>query len=97
MGSGINLNCGLRPKALPLTTTSVMFVTFFDTTMVGLTSLIVWRLRPWMVVLPWLAIACMDGAFLSSALTKFTHGAWYVIEILMAIAALIATIVSVTP
>ncbi|KAK5124559.1 hypothetical protein LTR85_001776 [Meristemomyces frigidus] len=59
----------------------VMFVTFFDTTMTGLVSLIVWRIRPYYVVLPWLAIACMDGAFLSSALTKVPSGAWFTLTL----------------
>ena len=59
----------------------VMFVTFFDTQMTTLTALIVWRLRPWMVVLPWLAISAMDGAFLSSALTKVPDGAWFTITL----------------
>lgn len=59
----------------------VMFVTFFDTQMTTLTALIVWRLRPWMVVLPWLAISLMDGAFLSSALTKVPNGAWFTITL----------------
>ncbi|KXS96484.1 hypothetical protein AC578_6300 [Pseudocercospora eumusae] len=59
----------------------VMFVTFFDTQMATLTSLIVWRFRPWMVVLPWLAISAMDGAFLSSALTKVPDGAWFTLTL----------------
>lgn len=59
----------------------VMFVTFFDTQMTALTALLVWRLRPWMVVLPWLAISAMDGAFLSSALTKVPDGAWFTITL----------------
>lgn len=56
-----------------------MFVTFFDTCMVSLTAIFVWRLRPFLVVFPWLIIACMDGAFLSSALTKVPAGAWFTI------------------
>ena len=48
----------------------VMFVTFFDTCMVTLVAVMVWRFNPWLVALPWLVIACMDGTFLSSALTK---------------------------
>jgi len=65
----------------------VMFVTFFDTQMVTLAALIVWRVRPWMVVLPWLAISCMDGAFLSSALTKVPDGAWFTITLASVLAA----------
>lgn len=54
-----------------------MFVTFFDTCMVSLTAIFVWRLSPYLVFLPWLIIACLDGAFLSSALTKVPDGAWF--------------------
>lgn len=59
----------------------VMFVTFFDTMMTALTALIVWRVRPYLVVVPWLIIACMDSAFLSSALTKVPHGAWFTLTL----------------
>ncbi|KAF2722409.1 potassium transporter [Polychaeton citri CBS 116435] len=55
----------------------VMFVTFFDTCMVTLVALIVWRLPWYWVVLPWLTIACVDGTYLSSALTKVPDGAWF--------------------
>ena len=55
----------------------VIFVTFFDTFMVMLASVIVWRFPPYLVIVPWLTIACMDGAFLSSALTKVPSGAWF--------------------
>lgn len=59
----------------------VMFVTFFDTTMVTLVATMVWRINPWYVALPWLAIACMDGTFLSSALTKVPDGAWFTLTL----------------
>ena len=59
----------------------VMFVTFFDTTMTTLVALIKWRLSPFIVVLPWLTFACLDGAFLSSALTKVPHGAYLTLAI----------------
>lgn len=55
----------------------VMFVTLFDTIMTTLTALIVWRIRPYLVVLPFLIFALMDGAFISSALTKVPNGAWF--------------------
>ncbi|KAK4548717.1 hypothetical protein LTR36_008490 [Oleoguttula mirabilis] len=64
----------------------VMFVTFFDTTMTGLVALIVWRIRPYYIILPWLAIACMDGAFLSSALTKVPYGAWFTLSLALILA-----------
>jgi KUP system potassium uptake protein len=49
--------------------------------MVTLVALIVWKLRPRMVFLPWLAISAMDGAFLSSALLKVPDGAWFTITL----------------
>lgn len=58
-----------------------MFVTFFDTCMVSLTATFVWRISPFIVVLPWLTIACMDGTFLSSALTKVPDGAWFTLTL----------------
>jgi KUP system potassium uptake protein len=57
----------------------VMFVTFFDTCMVTLVAILVWRIKPYFVFLPWLTIACMDGTFLSSALLKVPDGAWFTI------------------
>jgi KUP system potassium uptake protein len=57
----------------------VMFVTFFDTCMVTLVAILVWRIKPYFVFLPWLIIACMDGTFLSSALLKVPDGAWFTI------------------
>jgi KUP system potassium uptake protein len=58
-----------------------MFVTFFDTCMVTLAALIVWRLSPWVVFLPWLLIACVDCLYLSSALTKVPEGAWFTLTL----------------
>jgi len=55
----------------------VMFVTFFDTCLVTLVAILVWRIKPYIVFLPWLAIACLDGTFMSSALTKIPNGAWF--------------------
>ncbi|CAI6274434.1 unnamed protein product [Periconia digitata] len=57
----------------------VMFVTFFDTCMVTLVAILVWQIKPYYVFLPWLAVACMDGTFLSSSLTKVPDGAWFTI------------------
>jgi len=67
----------------------VMFVTTFDTMMTGLTALIVWRLRPWLIVLPWLAISSMDGAFLSAALTKVPNGAWVTLTLATVLACIL--------
>lgn len=55
----------------------VMFVTFFDTCMVTLVAILVWRVKPYFVFLPWLAIASLDGTFLSSSLVKVPDGAWF--------------------
>lgn len=57
----------------------VMFVTFFDTCMVTLVAILVWRVKPYIVFFPWLTIALLDGAYLSSALTKVPDGAWFTI------------------
>jgi KUP system potassium uptake protein len=54
----------------------VMFVTFFDSCMVTLVAILVWRIKPYYVLLPWLAIALLDGTYLSSSLTKVPDGAW---------------------
>lgn len=58
-----------------------MFVTFFDTCMVSLAALIVWRLHPLIVFFPWLIIACLDGLYLSSALIKVPSGAWFTLTV----------------
>lgn len=54
--------------------------------MVSLTAIFVWRFRPILVFLPWLIIACMDGTFLSSALTKVPSGAWFTIMLALILA-----------
>ena len=66
----------------------VMFVTFFDTCMVSLAAMFVWRFRPYFVFLPWLTIACLDGTYLSSALTKVPDGAWFTLTLAGILAAL---------
>ena len=84
-----------RPSAVFQNTTSlgqaygacVAFVSFFDTQMVTLAALIVWRIQPWYVLFPWLVISSMDGAFLSSALTKVPDGAWFTIMLAVILAA----------
>ncbi|KAH6614296.1 potassium transporter-domain-containing protein [Boeremia exigua] len=57
----------------------VMFVTFFDTCMVTLVAILVWRIKPYYIFLPALTVASLDGAYLSSALTKVPDGAWFTI------------------
>lgn len=59
----------------------VMFVTFFDTCMVALVALIVWRLSPFVVALPLLFFAAIDGLYLSSALNKVPDGAWFTLTL----------------
>jgi KUP system potassium uptake protein len=65
-----------------------MFVTFFDTCMVSLAALIVWKIRPIFVFLPSLTIACLDGLYLSSALTKVPDGAWFTLTLASILASL---------
>lgn len=65
-----------------------MFVTFFDTCMVSLAALIVWRINPIYVFFPWLLIACLDGLYLSSALIKVPDGAWFTLTLSSVLAAL---------
>ena len=45
--------------------------------MVSLAALMVWRLSPFIVVPIFLVFAALDGAFLSSVLTKVPNGAWF--------------------
>lgn len=59
----------------------VMFVTFFDTCMVTLVALIVWRLPWWAVALPWLVFALHDGLYLSASLIKVPDGAWFTLTL----------------
>lgn len=59
----------------------VMFVTFFDTCMVTLVALIVWRLSPFLVIIPWLVFASVDGLYISSALIKVPEGAWFTLTV----------------
>jgi KUP system potassium uptake protein len=49
--------------------------------MVSLAAMFVWRIRPYWVFFPWLTIACLDGTYLSSALTKVPDGAWFTITL----------------
>lgn len=57
----------------------VMFVTFFDTILVTLIAILVWRIKPYYIFLPLVAIACLDGTYLSSALNKVPDGGWFTI------------------
>ncbi|XP_044721491.1 potassium transporter [Hirsutella rhossiliensis] len=55
----------------------VIFVTFFDTLMVTLVAILVWRRPIWLVCMPALLFATLDGLYLSSALNKVPDGAWF--------------------
>ncbi|KAF2627175.1 potassium transporter [Macroventuria anomochaeta] len=57
----------------------VMFVTFFDTILVTLIAILVWRIKPYYIFLPLVAIASIDGTYLSSALVKVPDGGWFTI------------------
>ncbi|RMZ77258.1 hypothetical protein DV738_g4533, partial [Chaetothyriales sp. CBS 135597] len=67
----------------------VMFVTFFDTCMTSMVAIFVWRISPYLVFLPWLAIASMDGAFLSASLTKVPQGAWFTLTLAAVLAGIL--------
>lgn len=69
----------------------VMFVTFFDTCLVSLAAIFVWNWSPYVVFLPWLTIACLDGAYLSSALLKVPVGAWFTLTLAAILAAIFLT------
>ncbi|KAK9483667.1 potassium transporter-domain-containing protein [Lipomyces starkeyi] len=55
----------------------VIFVTFITTCMVSLVALIIWRINVLIVLFVFLVFACLDGVYLSSALTKVPQGAWF--------------------
>lgn len=54
--------------------------------MVSLAAMFVWRISPYFVILPWLTIACLDGTYLSAALTKVPAGAWFTIMLSLLLA-----------
>ena len=45
--------------------------------MVSLVALIIWRLNVFLVLFGFLVFASLDGAYLSSVLTKVPEGAWF--------------------
>ncbi|EHK99256.1 putative Potassium transporter 5 [Glarea lozoyensis 74030] len=57
----------------------VIAVTFITTLMVSLVALIIWRINLFIVLFFLLVFACLDGVYLSSALTKVPKGAWFTI------------------
>lgn len=55
----------------------VIIVTMITTCMVSLVAIIIWK-TPSFIVLPlFLVFAALDGAYMSSALRKVPHGAWF--------------------
>ncbi|KAI5815820.1 potassium transporter 5 [Pyronema omphalodes] len=57
----------------------VILVTFITTCMVSLVAIIVWRLNWLLVLVIWLPFITFDGLYLTSALTKLPHGAWFTV------------------
>lgn len=57
----------------------VIGVTFLTTCMVTLVALIVWRLSVFLVLPVFLVFVALDGAYMSSVLTKVPRGAWFTI------------------
>jgi KUP system potassium uptake protein len=55
--------------------------------MVSLVAIIIWRINIFIVVFFFLVFGCLDGVYLSSALTKVPTGAWFTI--------MLATILSI--
>lgn len=56
--------------------------------MVALVALLVWRWNPFLVAFGWLIFALLDGAFLSSALTKVPTGAWFTLALAFVLSSL---------
>ena len=57
----------------------VILVTFITTSMVALVATIIWRIPLPIVLFVYLIFAALDGAYLSSALTKVPQGAWFTV------------------
>ncbi|GFF84338.1 potassium transporter 5 [Aspergillus udagawae] len=55
----------------------VILVSFLTTCMVTVVALIVWRLPIYLVLPVFIIFALWDGMFLSAALSKVPHGAWF--------------------
>ncbi|KAF7720250.1 Uncharacterized protein PECH_003365 [Penicillium ucsense] len=63
----------------------VILVSFLTTCMVAVVALIVWRLPVYVVLPVFLIFALWDGMFLSSALSKVPHGAWFTLMLAVAL------------
>jgi KUP system potassium uptake protein len=55
----------------------VTCVTLITTCLVTLVAIIKWRINLFIVIFFFLVFACLDGVYLSSALTKVPTGAWF--------------------
>jgi KUP system potassium uptake protein len=64
----------------------VILVTFITTCMVALVAVVVWKFNPILVFVVWLPLAALDGAYLSSALTKVPQGAWFTLVLAVILA-----------
>jgi len=69
----------------------VVLVTFITTCMVSIAAIIVWRLHLLLVLAGFLFFACIDGLYLSSALTKVPNGAWFTLMLAVLLASIIIT------
>jgi KUP system potassium uptake protein len=45
--------------------------------MVSVVAIVIWRIHPVIVLFGFLVFGCLDGVYLSSALTKVPSGAWF--------------------
>ncbi|KAJ5690180.1 hypothetical protein N7462_004572 [Penicillium macrosclerotiorum] len=63
----------------------VILVSFLTTCMVTVVALIVWRLPIYLVIPVFIVVALWDGMFLSAALSKVPHGAWFTLMLALAI------------
>jgi KUP system potassium uptake protein len=63
----------------------VILVSAITTSMVALVATIIWRVPLPIVLFVYLVFAALDGAYLSSALTKVPEGAWFTIVLAVAL------------
>jgi Ca2+/Na+ antiporter len=61
--------------------TCVAMIVFLTTCMVSLIAIIVWKIHPLLVFPIFISFACLDGLYLSSALTKIPNGAWFTLMV----------------
>ena len=66
----------------------VILVTFITTCMVSLVALVVWQLNVLIVATGFLIFGLLDGAYLSSAITKVPDGAWFTLLLAVLLASI---------